>query len=104
MSYQLTVLYHHPADAAAFDKHYDEVHTPIAGKLPDLRSFSVSRPQPGPDGAQPAYHLVAVLTWDSAEAMGASMASDAGKAAVADLGNFAGAGVTMLTGPSDAVV
>ncbi|GEL23219.1 hypothetical protein PSU4_21730 [Pseudonocardia sulfidoxydans NBRC 16205] len=104
MSFQLTALYNHPADAAAFDRHYDDVHAPLATKLPDLRSFTVTRPQPGPDGAKPDYHLVAVLVWDSAEAMGASMASDAGKAAVADLENFAGAGVTMLTGPSSTVV
>ncbi|ODT98347.1 MAG: ethD like-protein [Pseudonocardia sp. SCN 72-86] len=104
MSYQLTALYNHPADAAVFDKHYDDVHAVLAAKLPDLRSFSVTRPQPGPDGARPEYHLVAVLVWDSAESAGASMASDAGKAAVADLDNFAGAGVTMLTGPSVSVV
>lgn len=104
VSFQLTALYNHPADAAAFDKHYDEVHAVLAAKLPDVRSFSVARPQPGPDGAKPDFHLVAVLVWDSAESMGASMSSDAGKAAVADLENFASAGVTMLTGPSTSVV
>ncbi|GAY12275.1 EthD family reductase [Pseudonocardia sp. N23] len=104
MSYQLTALYNHPSDVAAFDKHYDDVHAVLAAKLPDVRSFSISRPQPGPDGTKPDYHLIAVLVWDSAEAAGASLGSEAGKEAVADLDNFAGAGVTMLTGPSTAVV
>src|SRR5436309_3182572 len=40
--YQLTVLYNHPEDAAAFDKHYDEVHAPLANTLPGIRRYTVS--------------------------------------------------------------
>jgi len=98
--FQLTVLYNHPEDPAAFDKHYDEVHVPLANKLPGLRRYTVARPAPGPDGAQPAYHLVAVLEFDDAAAVGAAMGSPEGQAAQADLGNFAQAGATMLSGPA----
>ena len=101
--FQLTVLYNHPDDPAAFDKHYDEVHIPLARKLPGLQRCTVSRPAAGPDGAQPAYHLVAVLEFADAAAFQAGMGSEEGQAAVADLDNFAGAGATMLTGPSDQV-
>ena len=59
--FQLTALYNHPEDAAAFDRHYDTVHAPLAKKIPGVQRFTVSRPAPGPDGAQPPYHLVAVL-------------------------------------------
>jgi uncharacterized protein (TIGR02118 family) len=96
--YHVTVLYHHPEDPAAFDKYYDEIHAPLAAKLPGLRRYSVSRPAPGPDGRQPAYHLVAVLEFDDLNAMGAAMSGDVGQACAADMGNFAQAGATMLTG------
>ncbi|MDN5750519.1 MAG: EthD family reductase, partial [Pseudonocardia sp.] len=91
--YQLTALYNHPEDAAAFDKHYDEVHAPLAKKIPGLDHFSVSRPVAGPDGATPPYHLVAVLQFADEAAFGAGMGGAEGQAAVDDLPNFAGAGV-----------
>jgi uncharacterized protein (TIGR02118 family) len=102
--YQLTALYSHPEDPAAFDKHYREVHAVLAGKLPGLQKFTVSWPAPGEDGAKPSYHLVATLIWDSAEDLQASFASPEGEAAMADLPNFAGAGVDILSGPMEAVV
>ena len=73
MGYQLTVLYNRPADPAAFDEHYDGVHSPLALKLAGLRSFWVSRPGPGPDGSGPDYYLVAVLGFDDQEAAEASI-------------------------------
>ena len=104
MSISLTVLYHQPADKAAFDKHYDEVHIPLAAKLPDLQSYTVVRPGPGEDGSDPQYHLVATLDFPSLEAMQASMGGPEGKAANADLGNFAQAGATLLIGQPQQVL
>jgi uncharacterized protein (TIGR02118 family) len=101
--YQLTALYNQPEDAAAFDKHYDEVHAPLAKKLPGLKRFTVTRPGPDAEGNKPLYHLVAVLEWDDEAAFGASMGGAEGAAAVADLQNFAGAGMTMLTGAGETV-
>lgn len=92
MSFQLIVCYKQPADPAAFDEHYAGVHVPLAKRLPGLRSYTLVRP--GEDD----YHLVATLTWDDEPAFQAAMGSEAGKAAVADLPNFAGAGAVMLTG------
>src|SRR5690348_4721842 len=48
--FQLTALYHHPEDTAAFDKHYRETHAVLASKLPGLRKYTMSWPAPGPDG------------------------------------------------------
>ena len=104
MTYQLTALYHHPEDVEAFGRHYDGTHVPLVTKLPGLRSYSVSRPGPDADGKQPPYYLIAVLTWDSLEAFQAAVSSGEGQATLADLSNFAGAGVEMCTGPSNAVV
>lgn len=98
--YQLTALYHHPESAEAFDRHYDEVHAPLAKKLPGLQRFTVARPAPDADGNKPQYHLVAVLEFADEASFGAGMGGAEGSAAVADLQNFAGAGVTMLSGES----
>lgn len=97
--YQLTVLYNQPEDAAAFDKYYDDVHTPIASKIPNLQRLSVSRPGPGPDGSLPAYHLIAVLEFPDEATFGAALSSAEGQAAAADVPNFATTGATMLAGP-----
>ena len=102
--FQLTALYNHPEDAAAFDKYYREVHAVLATKLPGLRKFTMNWPAPGPDGATPSYHLIATLIWDSAEDLQAAFATPEGEAAMADLPNFAGAGVDILSGPMEAVV
>jgi uncharacterized protein (TIGR02118 family) len=102
--YQLTVLYNHPEDPASFDKHYNEVHIPLASKLPGLRRYTVTRPVPGPDGSKPAYYLVAVLEFDDEAAVGAAMSSPEGQAANADLGNFAQAGAALLGGPASIAV
>jgi uncharacterized protein (TIGR02118 family) len=98
--FQLTVLYNHPEDPAAFDKHYTEVHAPLAAKMPGLRRYTYAKPGPGPDGSQPAYYLVAVLDFDDEAGLGAAMGSEEGQAASADLPNFAGAGATLLVGPA----
>jgi uncharacterized protein (TIGR02118 family) len=102
--YQLTALYSHPEDAAAFDKHYRDTHAVLASKLPGLRQFRMNWPAPGPDGAKPSYHLIATLFWDSEEEFQAGMSGPEGKAALDDLPNFAAAGVDILTGPADPVV
>jgi uncharacterized protein (TIGR02118 family) len=102
--FQITALYSHPEDPVAFDKHYREVHSVLAGKMPGLRRFARSWPAPGPDGGKPSYHLVATLVWDSAEESQAAFASPEGEAAIADLANFAGAGVDILSGPAESVV
>lgn len=99
--FQLTALYHHPEDTAAFDRHYTEVHAPIAKKIPGVQRYTVSHPAPGPDGAQPAYYLIAVLEFADEAAFGAGMGGPEGQAALDDLPKFAGAGVTVLTGTSD---
>jgi uncharacterized protein (TIGR02118 family) len=98
--FQLTALYNHPEDAAAFDKHYTEVHAELAKKIPGLQRYTLSHPGPGPDGAAPPYYLVAVLEFEDEAAFGAGMGGPEGQAAVDDLPNFAGAGVTLLTGPA----
>ena len=89
-------LYNPPADAAAFDRYYYANHVPIAKRIPGLRSYAVSDGAiVTPTGPAP-YHLVAVLEFDSMAAIGAALSSPEGRATVADLGNFASGGMTLL--------
>lgn len=90
--YDVFVLYHQPRDGAAFDAHYRSVHVPLVEALPLLREFTWGRTAEPED---PVY-LVARMTYDSATDAQASMSSEAGRAAVADLERFATAGAQIL--------
>ena len=92
--YRLTASYYHSDDDDALVAHYRDVHAALGAKLPDVRSFTWG-PCETPDGSKPPHVLVAVLDWDSKEAALAALDSPAGKEAVADLANFAQAGVDM---------
>ena len=93
---KIVVLYKKPADAAAFEAYYFGTHTSIAKKVPGLRRYEVSAGPVGtPQGDSP-YHLAAILSFESAEALQGGLGSVEGQAAVADLANFAQAGVDIL--------
>ncbi|PJK18853.1 EthD family reductase [Mycolicibacterium goodii] len=92
--HDVIVLYNHPRDPEAFDAHYRDVHVPLVHKLPLLKEFTYGHVDR--DNHDSGYYLMARLTYASAADCAESMASDAGKASVDDLGNFAAAGVTLL--------
>ena len=93
---KLIALYKTPADVKAFDRHYFDKHVPIAKKVPGLRRYEVSTGTvAGPQG-ESAYHLVAILHFDSMAAIQAGLGSPEGQAAAGDLANFAQAGVELI--------
>lgn len=96
MPVDVLVLYGPPADPAAFDRHYREVHVPLVHAMPHLASFEITQ---GPIAVQGegAYHLVARLRYASRADFEASLGSPERAAAVADVPNFADGGVTILT-------
>jgi|1186.fasta_scaffold275254_2 uncharacterized protein (TIGR02118 family) len=96
MVHRLIVQYGQPTDPAAFDKHYQEVHAGLAQAIPGLLRFTTGHAQ-SLDPSTPAPYLVVELDFESAEAFGAGMNSDAGRAAGADVGNFATGGATMVS-------
>ncbi|GAB3656126.1 EthD family reductase [Nocardioides korecus] len=98
MTYQLTVVYGHPTDPAAFDEHYATVHGPLAAKIPGLLSYTSHKADPGPDGSPADHYLVAVLTFADRDAFRAGFGGPEGQAAGADVPNFATGGASMLTG------
>jgi uncharacterized protein (TIGR02118 family) len=93
---KVLVLYKKPKSAEAFEKHYMSVHAPIAKKIPGLKSYDISRGGVGtPTGPSGDIHLIATLSFDSMDALKAGMGSAEGKAAAADLSNFADGGVDL---------
>lgn len=95
---QLLALYDHPADPDAFDRHYTGTHVPLAEKMSGIQRFTTVHPGPDPDGTAAPYYLVAVLEFPDQATLDGALASPEGQAAVADLANFAQAGVTVLAG------
>ena len=96
MTAKLIALYHHPEDPARFDEYYFNRHVPIAKRVPGLRGYEVSAgPVVTPDGKR-AYHLAALLEFDSMAELGTALASPEGLETGADLNNFAQAGVELL--------
>jgi uncharacterized protein (TIGR02118 family) len=78
------VVYETPADPAAFDRHYRDVHIPLAKTLPGLRQYTISRNAVAVRGGE-AFYLVAELDWDDIDAMQAAFASPVGRATAADV-------------------
>lgn len=78
------ILWETPSDPEEFDRHYREVHIPLARSLPGLRRYSLGRDAVTVGGGDPC-HLVAELEWDSMEDLQAAFASPEGQAAGADV-------------------
>jgi uncharacterized protein (TIGR02118 family) len=84
---RLLVMYDTPSDIEAFERHYHQIHVPLAKQLPGLRRYTVSHDMTPMIGE--AYYLVVTLDWDDMEALGAALASDIGKRTGEDVANLA---------------
>src|SRR3954471_12012286 len=93
---KITVLYGHPDDPAAFERHYDDVHVPLVNAMPNLRRFEKALVVATPDGGASPYYRVAELYFDSEEAYQASTATPEGRAPGEDVPNYATGGATVL--------
>jgi len=92
----VVVMYKTPKDAAAFDKHYSEIHIPLAKKIPRLRKFEVSKGPVATPAGSSGFHLIATLYFDNLAAIQAGFGSPEGKAAGADVAKFATGGADMI--------
>jgi uncharacterized protein (TIGR02118 family) len=81
---QMVVVYKTPKDVEAFNRHYFDVHVPMAKKLPGLRKYEVSTGPITMLGAATVTYFVAVLYFDSLTAIWAAFASPEGQACAAD--------------------
>lgn len=82
MTAHFIALYETPADPAAFDRHYRDVHIPLARRLPGLRRYTIGRDLVAVRGDSPCY-LVAELEWDTMDELQAAFASPEGSATAA---------------------
>ena len=95
--YRITVTYGQPADSEAFDRHYEQVHAPLAAQLPGLRSFTTLKGEALDDAASPWYFQANLYFADKDSAL-AALGSETGQAAGADIANFATGGATLAGG------
>jgi uncharacterized protein (TIGR02118 family) len=93
VTHRLLVQYGQPADPAAFDRHYRDVHVPLARKIPGLVRFTIAHAQPL--GGESVPYLVAELDFASEADFGAGLQTAEGQATAADVANFATGGVSM---------
>lgn len=76
------VFWEQPTDPEAFERHYREIHIPLARKIPGLRSY-VFLDNPTPVRGEP-YFRIAELRWDSMDDLRAGIASPEAQAVAED--------------------
>jgi uncharacterized protein (TIGR02118 family) len=96
MTVKLVVLYTQPDDPDAFDKHYLEVHMPLADALPGLERSETSRFMSAIDRGEKTYFRMTELYFADEAAMQAAFGTDEGKATAADYGQIAPTGSRMF--------
>lgn len=101
--HRMTILYGRPEDPKAFDAYYRDVHLPIARKMRGLAGWELTWIDSQQGDVGPALHLVVDLWADDEATMDRVLASEAGRAASADVPNFATGGVTFLRGEAERV-
>ena len=86
---RMVVIYRTPENVEAFDRHYFDIHVPLAKKLPGLGKYEVSDgPIATPTGATDV-HRIGTLYFDDLAAIEKAFASAEGRAAGADRRLFA---------------
>lgn len=94
---RMMVIYRTPQDIEAFDRHYFDIHIPLAKTLPGLRKYEISHGPIATPAGFPDIHRIGTLHFDDLAAIKAAFASPEGQAAAADRRLFApdGSGVQM---------
>ncbi|MEE4021928.1 EthD family reductase [Gordonia sp. PKS22-38] len=103
MTIRVAVCYGQPNDPAAFDEYYEQVHVPLASKVPGLTEYTWGKVSTL-DGSEPPYYAVANLYFADQDALIAAAGSEEMAAAGADVANFATGGVTMFTQEESSVL
>jgi len=101
--YRVTISYGQPHNPAAFDEYYQYKHLPLASQIPGLHRLAGGRCE-SPDGEEPAaYYLTQLSFADRAKAL-AALASPQGRAAAADIVNFATGGAAIAYSDEELVI
>ncbi len=97
---KLTALYKKPADVAAFEEHYAQVHLPLMAKVPGIVKAEMTRFFGGPTGEPPYYMMYEAYFADKAS-LDAALKSQENRAAGKDLMSFAKDIVTIMFADTD---
>lgn len=80
---KMTVVYQRPKDIEAFEKHYFDVHIPLAKQLPGLIKYEINDGEIFSTTGHAAYR-VANLYFDSMDAIRIAFASEIGQKCAED--------------------
>ena len=83
---RLLILWSTPSDIEAFERHYRDVHIPVAKLMPGLRRYTLSHAPTSVHGE--SCYMVAALDWDDRAALDAALESEAGRCTGADVPNL----------------
>ena len=86
---RMVVIYRTPENVEAFDRHYFDIHVPLAKKLPGLRKYEVSDGLIATPTETADVHRIGTLYFDDLAAIEKAFASAEGRAAGADRRLFA---------------
>ncbi len=98
---KLIALYERPEDETAFFEHYEQVHTPLAKKVPGLQKLVVNRVYADAFGREPKHVLIAEMHFPDRETFDAAMKSPENRDLGKDLMSFAKGIVTVLFADSE---
>ncbi|MEA2232634.1 MAG: hypothetical protein QOD83_2450 [Solirubrobacteraceae bacterium] len=79
---RFVVMYDTPSDIDAFERHYNDVHIPLAKQFPGLRRYTRSHGPAAVIGE--SCYLVVMLDWDDMAALEAALESEIGQRTAAD--------------------
>lgn len=99
---KLIAMYERPEDEAAFFKHYEQVHTPLALAVPGLARLVLNRVTADAFGGEPRYVLIAEMHFPDRATLDAAMRSPENRALGKDLMGFAKGIVTVLFADAEA--
>jgi uncharacterized protein (TIGR02118 family) len=84
--YKLFAVWTNPApeDVEAFERHYTEVHVPLAASIPGVRKVVLTRTADALGEEPSPLHRITELWFDDEEALAVAAASAEGQATIAD--------------------
>jgi uncharacterized protein (TIGR02118 family) len=97
---KITVLYGPPADPAAFEAHYANIHMPLVAKA-GLPKVEAGRVVGTPTGEPPPYYRMFTARFDTQADLERALGTAEGQAVAADVANFATGGATIFISQVD---
>lgn len=93
----LMALYRRPSDEAGFLSYYEQVHVPLALKMPGMLSLSHGRVSRDLTGDGSVFYM-AIMTFPDHPTLEQALTSPEGQAASRDVSHFAAGLLTLVAG------